>query len=339
MPANSADGAIARQWEVLKIIPSARSQGLKPSDFKNELGERGYEVSLRTVQRDLRALAEVFDIDCEPGEKNETFWRWQSGAKLDIQSLELTDALTLRLIETSLRPLLPASVLKALEPRLQNAAEKLDAVNPRNAVSGWANKVASVLPMVPFIPPKIDQSVLETVQDCLLKDFVITCRYRSVAAEKPKELKLHPLGLVQRGPVTYLIATAFHYEEPRPFALHRMNAVKNTYETVKRPKGFSLKQFIEDGGMGFGEATPINLVARISPMLARELEETKLSANQKIKTDGDWFRIEATVQDTWQLRWWLLSKAVDLTVLEPAALRSQIREHLNVAMEAYRTEA
>ena len=73
-------------------------------------------------------------------------------------------------------------------------------------------------------------------------------------------------------------------------------------------------------------------------MLARELEETKLSAGQKIKPDGDWFRIEATVQDTWQLRWWLLSKAVDLTVLEPAELRSQIREHLNVAMEAYRTE-
>jgi len=339
VPANSADGAIARQWEVLKIIPSARSQGLKPSDFKNELNDRGYEVSLRTVQRDLKALAEVFDIDCEPGDKNETFWRWQSGAKLDIQSLELTDALTLRLIETSLRPLLPASVLKALEPRLQNAAEKLDAVNSSNSVSGWANKVASVLPMVPFIPPKIDPNVLETVQDCLLKDFVITCRYRSVAAEKPKELTLHPLGLVQRGPVTYLIATAFHYEEPRPFALHRMSGLANTYDSVKRPKGFSLKQFIDDGGMGFGEATPINLVARISPMLARELEETKLSAHQKIRPDGDWFRIEATVQDTWQLRWWLLSKAVDLTILEPTELRSIIREDLEAAIEAYRNEA
>ena len=333
MPANSADGAIARQWEVLKIIPSARSQGLKPSDFKNELNDRGYEVSLRTVQRDLKALAEVFDIDCEPGEKNETFWRWQSGAKLDIQSLELTDALTLRLIETSLRPLLPASVLKALEPRLQNAAEKLDAVNSSNSVSGWANKVASVLPMVPFIPPKIDPNVLETVQDCLLKDFVITCRYRSVAAEKPKELTLHPLGLVQRGPVTYLIATAFHYEEPRPFALHRMSAVQNNYETVKRPKGFSLKQFIDDGGMGFGEATPINLVARISPMLARELEETKLSAHQKIRPDGDWFRIEATVQDTWQLRWWLLAKIDDLVVLEPDQIREGMRNSIKRAWE------
>lgn len=335
MPANSADGAIARQWEVLKIIPSARSPGLKPSDFKNELSDRGYEVSLRTVQRDLKALAEVFDIDCEPGEKNETFWRWQSGAKLDIQSLELMDALTLRLIEASLRPLLPASVLKALEPRLQNATEKLDAVSSRNSVSSWANKVASVLPMVPFIPPKIDPSVLETVQDCLLKDFVITCCYRSVAAERPKELKLHPLGLVQRGPVTYLIATAFHYEEPRPFALHRMSDVVNTYDSVKRPKGFSLKQFIDDGGMGFGEANPINLVARISPMLARELEETKLSAHQKIRPDGGWFLIEATVQDTWQLRWWLLAKIGDLVVLEPDDLGAEILNRLKSGLSTY----
>jgi predicted DNA-binding transcriptional regulator YafY len=74
-------------------------------------------------------------------------------------------------------------------------------------------------------------------------------------------------------------------------------------------------------------------------MLARELEETKLSANQKIKTDGDWFRIEATVQDTWQLRWWLLSKAVDLTILEPTELRSIILEDLEAAIEAYRNEA
>ena len=115
-----------------------------------------------------------------------------------------------------------------------------------------------------------------------------------------------------------------------------MSAVQNTYDSVKRPKGFSLKQFIDDGGMGFGEATPINLVARISPMLARELEETKLSANQKIKPDGDWFRIEATVQDTWQLRWWLLAKMEDIEVLEPTSLRETISEVLNRAILNYK---
>lgn len=334
MPANSTNGAIARQWELLKLIPSSRSEGWNPSAFMNELGERGFEVSKRTVQRDLVALAEVFDLECDEREDG-YYWRWQAGAKLDIQSLELTDALTLRLIETSLRPLLPASVLKALEPRLENAAEKLDSVSPRNSIGGWTNKVASVLPMVPFIAPKIDPKVLEEVQNCLLKDFALTCRYRSVGAEKPKELTLHPLGLVQRASVTYLIANAFDYTEPRAFALHRMSKVENTYEAAKRPKGFSLKQFIEDGGMGFGEARPITLVARISPMLARELEETRLSEHQKIQEDGDWFRIEAPVKHTWQLEWWLLSKMDDLEVLEPENLRASFAKKLSAASKRY----
>lgn len=334
MPANSTTGAIARQWELLKLIPSSRSEGWNPSAFMNELGERGFEISKRTVQRDLVALAEVFDLECDEREDG-YYWRWQAGAKLDIQSLELTDALTLRLIETSLRPLLPASVLKALEPRLENAAEKLDSVSPRNSIGGWANKVASVLPMVPFIAPKIDPKVLDEVQNCLLKDLALTCRYRSVGAEKSKELKLHPLGLVQRASVTYLIANAFDYTEPRAFALHRMSKVENAYEDAKRPKGFSLKQFIEDGGMGFGEAKPITLVARISPMLARELEETRLSEHQKIREDGDWFMIEAKVKHTWQLEWWLLSKMDDLEVLEPEDLRASITEKLRAASQRY----
>lgn len=334
MPANSAHGAIARQWELLKLIPSSRSEGMNPSAFKSELDERGFEVSIRTVQRDLVALAEVFDLECDMREDG-NYWRWQAGAKLDIQSLELTDALTLRLIETSLRPLLPASVLKALEPRLENAAKKLDSVSPRNSIVGWANKVASVLPMVPFIAPKIDSKVLDEVQNCLLKDFVLTCRYRSVGAKEARELKLHPLGLVQRASVTYLIANALNYTEPRAFALHRMSKVENAYESAKRPKGFSLKQFIEDGGMGFGEAKPITLIARISPMLAHELEETRLSEQQKIEADGDWFRIEAKVHHTWQLEWWLLSKLDDLEVLEPVELRASIVERLRSATNRY----
>jgi len=71
-------------------------------------------------------------------------------------------------------------------------------------------------------------------------------------------------------------------------------------------------------------------------MLARELEETKLSAHQKIRPDGDWFRIEAMIQDTWQLQWWLLAKAGDLVVMEPTELGSSVEKKLSAAMESYR---
>lgn len=70
-------------------------------------------------------------------------------------------------------------------------------------------------------------------------------------------------------------------------------------------------------------------------MLARELEETKLSAHQKIRPDGDWFRVEATVQDTWQLRWWVLGKMGDLVVLEPDNLGTEISNRLKDGLSAY----
>ena len=70
-------------------------------------------------------------------------------------------------------------------------------------------------------------------------------------------------------------------------------------------------------------------------MLARELEETKLSAHQKIRPDGGWFLIEATVQDTWQLRWWLLAKIGDLVVLEPDDLGAEILNRLKSGLSTY----
>lgn len=334
MPANSSLGAIARQWELLKLMPSARSSGYKVAEFEYELSERGFAVSKRTIQRDLIALSEVFDIDVREDEEG-NYWRWQPYAKLDLQSLELTDALTLRLIEQALRPLLPASVLRALEPRFKNAAEKLDSISDANQMGAWPNKVASVLPMASFIPPEIDPNVLEEVQNCLLKDFAIECKYRSVGSKEARAMVLHPLGLVQRGHVSYLVATANEHDKPRTFALHRMSEVENAHVRVKRPLGFTLKQFIDDGGMGFGTAEPIKLVARISPMLARELSETKLSNAQKIREDNDWFIIEAAVKQTWQLEWWLLSKIGDLVVIEPEPLRKDIAKKLEEAYKSY----
>lgn len=57
---------------------------------------------------------------------------------------------------------------------------------------------------------------------------------------------------------------------------------------------------------------------------------------QRLEKEPDgWFRLEATVEDTWQLRWWLLSKFSDLEVREPFSLREQIKEKLSVGAQNY----
>lgn len=47
-------------------------------------------------------------------------------------------------------------------------------------------------------------------------------------------------------------------------------------------------------------------------------------------------RLSATVQDSWQLRWWLLSQSGAIAVREPAKLREALLERLETGLAMHR---
>ncbi|MNC79574.1 hypothetical protein D3C75_1320880 [compost metagenome] len=50
------------------------------------------------------------------------------------------------------------------------------------------------------------------------------------------------------------------------------------------------------------------------------------------------YQVQATVNNTWQLHWWILSLGDSLVVQEPAALRQQVGDTLRRAAAAYEPE-
>jgi len=52
-------------------------------------------------------------------------------------------------------------------------------------------------------------------------------------------------------------------------------------------------------------------------------------------TKKDDFLVKATVGDTWQLRWWVLSQGDAVRVLRPARLRREIVQQLRAATARY----
>lgn len=324
MPSNSERGVAARRQELLRILPST-APGKTAGEIHQELTEDSlFGVSKRAIQRDLHALRNTLACDMRDATAGYSYWL-KKPAQVGTDDMEVVDALTWRLIESSLRPLLPKVVLDVLEPRLKTAANKLDAIRAKQAVTDWPNKVASELPMVPFVPPEIAHDVLREVQYALIHDYVFSCEYKSIKSGRYRTHKLHPLGLLQRGQITYLVATIDGSDQPLRFALHRMREVKSTIDELRRPPGFSLQQFLKGGGGQFGSAGRIGLVIEVSPTLATVLSEAKLDAQQIMSEVGEGkHRIEAMVQHTWQLEWWLLSKLGDLVVLEPDNLRQTI---------------
>jgi predicted DNA-binding transcriptional regulator YafY len=194
--------------------------------------------------------------------------------------------------------------------------------------------VRSVSPTLPLIPPVIDPKVLETVQDALLADLQVDVEYTS-RDRKSKQLRLHPLAMVCRGPVTYLVATAKEYEEVRIFAVHRISEATRTNESVKRPANFDLDEYIQADGFQFGNGKILHLSAWIHQDLANILEETPLSKDQKIVAEDEWLKLTATVTDSWQLSWWIMSWGDSIEVIAPVTYRRKIASRLANAAAQY----
>ncbi|HUR42184.1 MAG TPA: WYL domain-containing protein [Verrucomicrobiae bacterium] len=333
MPAKAKNEAIARQWALLKLLPS-RPPGKSARELTDGLEGEHFRVTKRTVERDLLDLELIFPITCN-NRGTPRGWHWTEDARVDLPGMSVAEALSLRLIAQYLKPLMPSSLLRGLEPRFQLASSKLAAIASSNQASRWMEKVAIVAPTLALVPPNIDNEIFETVQEALMGDEQLEVAYQSAGKSSATQIRLHPLALVQRGPVSYLVASAFQYDSPRQFALHRFRRAERVKERVRRPKDFSLDRYIASGAFEFGSGAQLALEATVSKQLAGYLAETPLAKNMKLEERNGGVRLFATVADSPQLRWWILSHGPAIQVLKPTTLKTEIVALLQAAAACY----
>ncbi len=345
MPKIDKHSTLLRQWEMMRMLTVSRSDSKhdgrwdKASEIAAKLNAAGFDASVRTVQRDLKDLSGIFPIELNDKNPRDYGWRWPKGTNLDIPGMSVPEALAMRLVETHMKQLLPTSMLDGLQGVFSMAQSKLDKVEKQNNnhSKDWLDKVRVVLPAQPLLPPLINEDVQAAIYQSVLENRQITAGYQSMGSEQPKDYVLHPLGLIMRGAVTYLVASAWDYADARLYALHRFSKVEILDAAVKAPEGFNLDAAIASGLAGFAnQGEPIQLELRCTEEVAAYLTETPLAEDQKIEPDaGGWVRLTATVNDTWQLHWWILGQGVGVEVHGPLTLRHVIQESISKSIDLY----
>ena len=310
----SQEDTLQRQWHMLRLIPRAPAK-ITARDLHSGLLLHGYDISKRTIERDLIDLSAIFPLIAD--ERERPFgWSWKQDAPtLDIPRLTPEEALALKLLEQYLKGLLPLSVVDHLRPHFDAASQVLEDERTANKTSAWLKKIAVVQPTQPLLPPKQDPTIQRAVYDALLREKQMQIRYQRPPYEpeaKPVkqregDYRIHPLGLVQRGAVTYVVVTIDDYKNPRILALHRIKAAEVLDDAINLPAGFSLHRYIDDGEFGFwGSGEKIRLVLRMDKNAAAHLHETPLSSDQTIEPAGSrHVVVSATVHDNAQLEWWI----------------------------------
>ena len=284
-----------------------------------------YDVSVRTIQRDLEKLSAVFPLTDEPRGR-EKYWCWSdSSAIRQIPAMSQTTALAFKLAAEHLKPLMPPSTHKLLTPYFDHATKILQ----QTKLGNWPAKIRIINRGPELIVPTIKPGVQEVVYEALLEGKQFEVNYKGKGRGAAKHQVLNPLGLVLRNGIIYLVATAWEYEDPLHYSLHRMNHPRLLDTYVKPLPDFDFARHVEEEGMFSYPVSEkkIKLRALFSPSAALHLTESKLSGDQKItdKKDGR-VLVEATVADTAELRWWLLGFGSYVEVLWPKSLREEFAE-------------
>lgn len=251
MPSAKAHSTVSRQWELLRQLPS-KSPGVTTAELAARLHSAGYKISRRTIERDLIDLSLMFPLQCNDASAPYG-WYWQPGISVELQGITLTEALSLALVEDAIRPLLPNSMLRVLEPRFNHARQKLKTLSEDNHAARWLDKVASVRPDLNLQAPDIPEEILETLQQALLEEKQLQCQYYSAHTDKMSQLTLNPLALVQRGLITYLIGTAHSYTDVRQYALHRFRELTLMPTATQGLKDFNLQAYLSTDALQFGK--------------------------------------------------------------------------------------
>ncbi|NTV95365.1 MAG: WYL domain-containing protein [Thiobacillus sp.] len=313
-----------RQLLILNAIPRYPRK-IGTDSIKCQLSSAGHEVSLRTIQRDLVKLAETLPIVCDDAKPGG--WSWAKDAQaMDLPALDPHAAVTLQLAKTYLERLLPQATLAHLAPQFLLAAETLDAHG--NGLRKWPDKIRVLHRGPNLATPEVNPTAQAELYEGLLKEKQVRIQYRSPQAESAKEYVINPLGLVVRDRITYLVCTFQGYTDPRHIALHRVEFAERLDEPVSVPDGFDLDTFIRNGELDFATGGTIRLRFALSENAAVQLRECPLSVDQEIEPSEEegYVITTATVQDSWELRWWLLSFGDEAEVLEPASLREVFRQ-------------
>lgn len=344
MPDQKLSATFQRRHLVLETVQRLSRTGrwVTQAEIVKDLKSQGYSVEKHHVWRDLTNLWKMhIQLERNDNSRGETAakglaygYRWVGKDAPPETGMSIPEALSLVLVQRYLSTALPATLTQALDTWFDTAQKTLE-LHKKSPTTKWVDKIAVVPPAQPLLAPAIAPEVLNVVHEAVIKEEQIKVVYRSFG-EEAKQLVLHPLGLIQRGPVSYLAAGTFHYDHVRLYALHRIISAESRHDPIRKQSNFDISKYADERGH-FGTGKWITLKARVHPNLAARLRETSLGPDQSLsgKDEYAWSRLTVRVRDTWQLRWWLLDQGPQLEVTTPVKLRLAVIEALDEMQELY----
>lgn len=331
---------LERLLRTITFIPVGQRRAVSSGRLTELLAEEGFQVSKRTVERDLVKVENIAGVMRDESTKPHGWYRDVRGVSAElVPALGLESAAMLELVRQHLVHTLPRETFDALSAEFERAKKTLSRT-PEAKHARWTKKLR-VRPLGHVLaPPKIDSAVHTAIYDALLHDR--RCAIAYAPPDRPAKTfeEVHPIGLVLRDQTLVLVAMLADSDKVRQLHLHRMKKV-DVHEgpARKAPRGFDLDRYLDEGRLEFQLGTePIRLLLLVHKGAALYPKERPIGREQTLSEHPEGTLIRALVPDTKEMRVWLLGYGAAIEVLEPQSLRDELAESAAQLAARYRTK-
>jgi hypothetical protein len=336
-PMSDPKDRLFRHLALLRLIPRA-PKSISTTELLEKLKAEQFDIDLRSLQRDLVGrLSLDFPLQCD--ERQRPF-RWsfsRDTPPFDFPALDTPTALAFVLAESHLGKLLPPSVHQLLAPHFDLAHRQIEGL-AHNNLANWPKRVRALPNGKALQPAEVDPLIWAEVATALLETRQLQIRYLSRSKGEHKSLLIHPVGMISRHSVSYLIGTVDGYSDQRQFALHRIEQADCLEAPARETPQFEVDQYILSGG--FNNPSPVQLhtlLAEVSPQVAWLLRETPIAPEQTLQPlpGSDWLRLRAQVPNDQETLWWVFGLGEHIRLLEPQSWIHSIKARLDSMAALY----
>ena len=316
-----------RQIAMLQLIPRSPRKTYT-REIKDKLADRGFEIDERSIQRDLISLERTLPLVCDSRDKPYG-WSWaKSSEGIQAPAMDPVEALTLSLAEQYLEPLMPKASYKRIGIYFDRANTVLKEQSPK-LINRWRQRVRVLPEMLRFKRPQINREVEQALYEAAFEGKQIKAQYRKRGESKSNLRHIHPLGIVMKGSINYLICMMDEDKKnPRYLPMHRFLRVEILNEKIIEPKGFDLDEFIHTNNLSFEYSKKLyTFKAIFDYTAAAHLIETPLNSSQKTISQSDGrLLVSGRMTDTLQFEQWLKSFGSDVEIIAPKKLRKKFKK-------------
>jgi proteasome accessory factor B len=318
---------LARQWKLVQRLARSRF-GVGLDELAEEL-----ECVKRTVYRDLEALMLAgFPVTSEKRD-GRVFYRFVDTFKLGDVPFTPDEILSLAFGEDLLRALEGT----VFHDSIRSALDKIrSALGPQ--VSEFLAQLGESFRVLPG-PHENYAAMRDTIRvlnDAVLSRRTVRMRYRTGGTRSEKERALDPYRVWYRAGALYVVGHDHLSGEVRTFAVGRIRAIEATGERFLVPGSFDFEARL---GAAFGVVAepPVRVRILFDRRWADWVAERTWHPSQQLtRRRGGALELAMEVGGAAEVRSWVLSFGSGAEVLEPAALRDEVRAELARASARYR---